>query len=372
MPSEQTISRMLPFFKDYWGTPTAPHQKGQELFPFMADFYKKIYALLGANEQDQFVLTSSGSEAVNQVIYSAYRNVTIPTGKNQFLTSEIDEASAIMAISHLEKTGCVGKSIKVDASGMVTAAGVADALSPRTALVSLSWANGLTGVIQPVSEIAALCRQRGIQLHLDATHVLGKLLFDLDEIKPDYITFNGEQLHGPKGTGGLYIRQGVRASPLIAGGSEQAGLRAGNLNLPALAGLACAAQEAADSLDLLCTETARLRSKLETGIQRGFAKAQICFQDQERLPHCTTVLFPGIANEALLFLLNRKKLCASIGGGNFQQLALMLAAAGIPENLAHSAVSFSLSRYTTDEEIDRAIEIVVESAKALNQISEKI
>lgn len=371
-PSEKAVSHMLPFLTDYWGTPTAPHLKGQELFPYLVECYQSLYALLRANENDQIILTSSGAEAVNHVISSVYRDVTLPTGKNQYLTSVIDEAPAIMAMGQLEKFGCVSKSVFIDQGGKINRQTLSDAISPRTALVSLSWANGLTGVIQPIAEIAEICQQRGIRLHLDATHVLGKLFFELNDIKADYITFNGTQIHGPTGTGVLYIKQGIRCSPFIAGGSDQAGLRAGHLNMPGLAGLAGAAEEALDSLDLLCTETARLRNKLEGGIKRLYPQTEVCFKGQERLPHCTTLLFPGIANEALLFLLNRKKICATIGGGNFQQLALILAAAGIDDTLAHSAISFSLSRYTTDEEIDRAIDIIGQSAQELASISKKI
>jgi cysteine desulfurase len=371
-PSEKAISAMMPYWTTYWGIPTTPHQKGQELYPALADYYKTLYAFIGAKENDQVILTSSGAEAVNHVIFSAYRDVTLPTGKNQFLTSKVDEASAMMAISRLEPFGCVGKMIEVNQQGIVTAAALADCLSPRTALVSLSWANGLTGVIQPIAEIAKLCKQRGIRLHLDATHVLGKLFYELEELSPDYLTFNGDQLHAPKGTGILYVKQGVVCSPFIFGSADQGGMRAGGLNMPGLAGLATAAQEALDSRDLLCTETARLRNQLERGILKGFPRAQVCFQAQERLPHCTTILFPGIANEALLFILNRRGVCASIGGGNFQQLGLMLVAAGIEENLAHSAVSFSLSRYTTEEEIERAIQIIVDSAQMLARLSEHI
>lgn len=360
---------MLPFLTDYWGTPTAAHFKGQELYPYMTEHYQTLYKLLGANENDQIIFTSSGAEAVNHVISSVYRDITIPTGKNQFLTSIIDEAPAIMAIGQLEKMGCISKSILIDQNGKVNRQTLSDALSPRTALVSLSWANGLTGVIQPIAEIAEICQQRGIRLHLDATHVLGKILFELNEIKADYITFNGTQLHAPNGTGALYIKQGIKCSPFIAGGSDQAGLRAGHLNMSGLAGLACAAEEALESLDLICTETARLRNKLETGLKAIYPIAEICYRNQERLPHCTTILFPGIANEALLFLLNRQKICASIGGGNFQQLALMLSSAGLKDNLAHSAIAFSLSRYTTDEEIDRAIELIGFSAQQLARIS---
>ncbi len=371
-PSAQAITQMMPYLTERWGLPSAPHQKGQELFPALKEYYKMLYSFLGAEEADQFVLTSSGAEAVNHVISSVYRDTTLPTGKNQFITSNVDEAPALMAMSRLEPVGCVAKMVEVDSHGLVTAEAVAEAISPRTALVSLSWANGLTGVIQPVAEIAELCRQRGIRLHLDATHVLGKLFYELEDIKPDFITFNGDQLHAPKGTGGLYIRQGIKSSPFIAGGSDQAGLRAGGLNMAALAALAYASQEALECRDLICTETARLKYKLETGIIKAYPEAKICFKDQERLPHCTTLVFPGIASEALLYGLNRKGVYACIGGGSFQQLGLLLIASGMEENLAYSAISFSLSRYTTEAEIDRAIELIADSARTLAKTSRRL
>lgn len=371
-PSQRAISRMMPFFTDMWGTPSAPHQKGQELYPALADSFRSLYTFLGAKESDQFVFTSSGAEAVNHVISAVYRDVTLPTGKNQFLTSAVDEAPAILAAGRLDQLGCISKMIEVNAQGLTTAETLASAFSPRTALVSLSWANGLTGVIQPLAEIVTLCQQRGILLHLDATHVLGKLFYELEDIEADFITFNGDQLHAPKGTGGLYIKQGVRCSPLIVGGSDQAGQRAGSFNMPGLVGLAAAAQEALEHRDYLGTEIARLRDKLESGILAAIPQAVIFFRDQERLPHCSAMGFPGIANEALLFSLNRKGIYASMGGGNFQQLGLLLASCKIEESLAHSAISFSLSRYTTEEEIDRAIPLIAEAVQSLLKMSKII
>lgn len=371
-PSEKAISAMMPFLTTKWGIPSMPHQKGQELYPALADFYQTLYSFLGAKNDDQVILTSSGAEAINHVIFSSYREITLTTGKNHFLTFKTDEASSMMAISRLEPFGCIGNLIEVNAHGIVTPELVADSLSPRTALVSLSWANGMTGVIQPVAEIAQLCRQRGVRLHLDATHVLGKLYFELEETEVDFITFNGDQLHAPKGTGVLYVKQGVPCAPFIFGSADQGGMRAGGLNMAGLAALACAAQEALDARDLVCTETARLRDQLERGVMHGFPSARVCFKNEERLPHCTALLFPGIANEALLFALNRKGVYASIGGGNFQQLALLLAASGIEETLAHSAVSFSLSRYTTEDEIDRAIATIVDCATQLALLSKHL
>lgn len=371
-PSTQTLSKMLPYFTDMWGSPYAPHNMGQELMPALEENYKAIYTLLGAKDTDDFVFTSSGAEAINQVILSAYQCITLPTGKNQFITSQIDEAPTIMANERLEQFGCVNKLVNADPTGQISAHTISEAITPRTALVSLSWANGLTGVINPVGEISSLLQERGILFHLDASHILGKLFYEIEDIGAQFITFNGDNIHAPKGTGGLYIQGGIKCSPLIIGGMEQGGYRAGSLNVPGLVGLGSAAKESLDARDLLCTEVARLRNKLEEGIKEGFADAVLFFQNQERLPHCCVIGFPGIANEAMLYALNRKEVYASIGGGFFQQIGLILKASGIEETLAHSSVSFSLSRETTEDEIDRAIRIITETAHKLRKMSFKL
>jgi cysteine desulfurase len=368
-PSQKAVSKMLTFFSDFWGNPSQPHQKGQELYPYLLESYKAIYAMLGAHDKDSFVFTSSGAEAVNHVILGAYHDITRYTGKNHFITSNIDEAPAIMSIGRLEPLSCVGKMVSANPKGSISLETIIEAITPRTALISLSWANGLTGVINPVSEIAQLCKERGILLHLDATHVLGKLFYELEEVGASFITFNGDHLHAPKGTGGLWIKEGVKCSPLIVGGIEQAGSRAGSYNIAGLAALGEASNELVDARDLLCTEVARLRNKLEEGIKENYPEAMIFFKEEERLPHCTAIAFPGLANEALLFALNRKGIYASIGGGSLQQIGLILAASGIEETIAHSAISFSLSRETTEEEIDMAIEVIADCAKKMRKIS---
>jgi len=368
-PSEMAVSRMISFLTDHWGIPSAPHQKGQELFPAIEESYKKIYALVGAKDSDQFVLTSSGAEAINQVFHTAYREITLPTGKNQFLTSIIDEAPSLMASERLEPLGCISKLVPVNDQGIITPEILTSMLSPRTALLSLTWANGLTGVIQPLKEIAAICRLRGVKLHLDATHLLGKLDFTFEESGADFLTFNGDQLHAPRGIGGLFIRQGVKASSLIAGGLEQAGLRAGPLNVAHLVALGQASSEAVEQRDYLCTEIARLRDKLEKGVKQQIPTLLFPFEKSERLPNISLMVFPGVHQEALLFLLNRKRVCASMGGGSFQQLSLILEACKASADFTHSALSFSLSRYTQESEIDRAIALIVESVQTLTALS---
>jgi cysteine desulfurase len=363
---------MFAFLTDTWGSSIAPHRMGQELYHSLEESYKALYALLGAKKEDTLVFTSSGAEAINQVFISVYLEETRNKGKNQYIVSQTDEAPIQMSVSRLQQMGCVGKYIKPDALGKISVEAIADAITPRTALVSLSWANGLTGVINPVADIAHLCKSRGIKLHLDATHVLGKLYYDLADIDADFISFNGSHLHAPQGTGGLWIKAGVSCTPLIIGSAEQAGYRAGNINMPAFVAMGHAAREALETRDLFCMETARLRDRLERGIAQGWPEATVLFKDSDRLPHCCTLTFPGIANEALLFALSRQELFGSIGGGSFPQLSLILQASDIPPILAHTALSVSLSRETLEEEIDRATYLIIETARRLRRLSTQL
>lgn len=364
-PSERAVSAMMPYLTDQWGTPSAPHRMGEELHTPIRKSYEQIYALLGAPHSDDFVFTSSGAEAINHVIFSVYRDIALPTGKTQFITASTDEAPAIMAIGRLEEQGAVGKMVEPDERGQITAEAIGDAITPRTALVSLSWANGLTGVVHPVGEIASLCQERGILFHLDATHVLGKLFYELDDVGADFITFNGDHLHAPKGTGGLYIKKATPCSPFILGGIEQGGYRAGSYNVPGLIALGEASQEALDARDLMCTEVARLKNRFEEGVKEGISGAQVLFQNSERLPHVTAIAFPNCVNEALLYALNQKGVYASIGGGSFQQIALLAKQDPI---LAQTVISFSLSRETTEEEIEKAIALIVETVQEMQKL----
>lgn len=367
--SEKTVSKMLPFFYERWASPSSPYAMGQELHPAIEESLRSIYALLGAKETEGFVFTSSGAEAINHVFQAVYHDVTRLTGKNQFVTSCIEEAPAMMAIGRLEEWTCVGKMLQANPYGQISSDAVMDMITPRTALVSLSWANGLTGVVNPIANISTVCQEKGVLFHVDATHVLGKLFFQLEDIKPTFMTFNGDHLHAPKGTGGLYIKEGVKCSSFILGGMDQGGRRAGVLNVPALVGLGEASREVLDARDLMCTEVARLRDLFEAEITSQIKDSQIFFQEQERLPHITAIAFPGIANEALLYALNRKGVYATIGGGNYQQIGLLLMASGINETQAHSALSFSFSRETSEDDVLRAVDIIKECATKLRKVS---
>lgn len=371
-PSPSAVKQMTPFFSQMWGNPSSPHSMGSDLLPYMENAYQSLYKLLEVDDAHSFIFTSSGAESINHTISSVYRDFASQTGKNQFITSNTDEAPSLMAITQLESLGGIRKIAKANKEGYVTADAISDMISPRTILVSLSWANGLTGVINPIEEISKVCKKHGILLHLDATHVLGKLYCNFEEIDAQYITFNGNQLHAPQGTGALCMKKKYSLSPFIAGGNEQASLRGGSTNVAGLIALGEACREAIKHREFMCTEIARLRNKFEKLLLNGIPNSIICFQNSERLPNCTTIAFPGANNDALLYLLNKRGILASIGGSHFQKISNILCASGFNKTLSHCAVSFSLSRDTTEEEIDQASNIIIETVTQLQKISQKI
>lgn len=368
-PSDRAISQLLPYLTDYWGHPLAPHRFGERLYPSIEESYRSIYKLLGAAPEDTIIFTSSGAEAVNQAIFSVYLQDMIKGGRTQFVTTAIEEAPALMAIGRLEEMGAKVKIAQPNSEGIVDAQAIGDQLSARTAMVSLSFANGMTGIIQPIQEIAMLCKERGVYLHVDLSHVIGKLKINLAELGVDFASMEGSLFHAPRGIGALFVRQGVELAALIAGGMEQGGYRAGCPNLPLMVAIAQAAKEALETNDLFCTEIARLRSKLEQGVLNAYPDAKILFPESLKLPHITVIAFPGIVNEAMLYRLNQANICASIGGGSAQQLSLILKSCKVEPMLALSAVHFSLSRETKEEEVDQAIVLISDIAKELRSLS---
>lgn len=368
-PSAEAISRMLLFHTEKWGVPSQPHQMGQEVVLPLEEAYRSIYRLLGAKDQDTVVLTSSGAEAINQAIFSTYQEVTLPQGKNHIISTAIDEAPSMMSMHRLESLGCALTQLKPNQQGIIAPKSLVEAITPRTALFSIPWASGLTGVVQPILELAKICKLRSVRLLVDATHALGKIYFDLKDLSIDMMAFNGDQIHAPKAAGGLYVREGVFLTPFIAGGMEQAGLRAGTVNVPGIVGLGVAAKQALEARDYIGTEVARIRMHFENEVMRRIPTAKILFGYEERVPHITAISFPGVLNEALLFALNRRGIFASIGGGSQQQLTYYLHHCHVEPRLAQSALSFSLSRETTEEQVERAAGALEVSYMKLRKVS---
>lgn len=355
-PSSESVSKMLNFYTDKWGVTTQPHKMGQELFPPYTEALKSVYLLLGASEQDAIVMTSSGAQAINHAILSTYQDVSLNEGKNHFITLVTEEAPLLMSFHQLNVLGAVTTLLKPNHEGLITPQQLIEAITPRTCMVALSWANGLTGTIQPIMEIAKICHLRGIRLLVEGSHVLGKHFFALKEYTIDFFSFSGDLLHAPKGTGGLYIKQGIKFSPEP-------------INVPAVVGLGVAAKQMLEARDYFCTEVARLEFEFVKEVLNRLPQAKRLFDDSLKVTGIVTLSFPGIINEALLFALNQKNVFASIGGGSAPILSYYLKTCGFEPAIAESAISFSLSRETTEEEIIEAVNAIEEAVTALGKVS---
>lgn len=360
-PSSGAVDSLLSFYREKWGAVTSPHQMGQEPLFFLSQHLDTILQELGASKEDQFHFCHSGAEAINAVLFSHYLEEVREAGRNHILTTNVEEAPILLSLKRLEKFHCVEKILSVNAQGQITRAMVEEGIKPRTSLLSLSWANRLTGVIHPIADIAEVCREKGIRLHVDASAVIGKLFFHFEDLGIDYLSFDGSVIHAPQGTGGVLVKGGLTFHPLVAGDP--------NLHAGGVSALAKALSESSDHFDHLNLETARLRDQLESGVQRGVADAVVLFKEVERLPNCTVIAFPGVESDALLYLLNRKGVYASMGGGQTQKLFHVLTASGVDPLMAHCALSFSLSHETTEEEISYAVQTIVDCALQLKQCS---
>jgi cysteine desulfurase len=317
---------------------------------------RPLYDLCGAQSNDVFVFTSSGAEAINQVFWSVFLEKARKEGKCHIIISCIEDAPTMQCAKRLEELGCFIKIIPVTPNGQIDLERLKEAINPRTALISVTMAHGLTGVIQPVEEIAAVAKEKKILLHFDATYAVGKYPFSFEG---DYLTFSGDRIHAAKNTGALFAKEGAPLVPFILGGT---GLRGGALDQASLASLAAAAHHASLYLDSMCVETARLRDSFENQLQ-----GKALFTDTLRLPNTTVVRFSRVHQEALLYFLHRKELYATIGGSYAQYLSRVLTASNVPD--AESAISFALSRMNTERELNDAAALINRVVSELQHIA---
>jgi cysteine desulfurase len=353
-PCSAALERMNPYLLEHWGASFSPHRMGQELIAALDSRYQMIYDLVGAKETDQFVFTSSGAEAINQVFWSVFIEKARKEGKCHIIISSLEDAPTMQCAKRLEELGCTIKIAPANELGQIDVEKLAELINPRTALISVTMAHGLTGVIQPVEEIIRIAQEKKVLLHLDATYALGKYSFTLES---DYLTFSGDRIHSVKGSGGLFAKEGAPLVPFILGGNEQGSLRGGSFDVPSFMALSAAAQQTLLYLDMMALEVVRLRDLFESSIN-----GTVLYKDSPRLPNTTTIVFEKVHQEALLYFLNRKGVYATIGGAYASHLS----------RIHESAISFSLSRMTTEEEVLKAAQIINEALLQLQAISEDI
>ena len=364
----EVLEAMLPFFKDMYGNASSMHSFGGQVGKHIAAAREQIAELLGAMP-DEILFTSCGTESDNTAVISA---IETQPEKKHFITTRVEHAAMLAMGDYLEKKGYDVTYLSVDSKGQLDLAELEAAIRPDTALVSIMFANNETGTVFPIAEIAEIVKSRGVLLHVDAVQAVGKEIIDLKKLPIDFLALSGHKLHAPKGIGVLYIRRGTRFRPFLRGGHQERGRRAGTENSPYIIGLGKACELAGKNIAQERTEGARLRDMLEQGIVSQIPNSIVNGDREHRLPNTTSIAFEAVEGEAILLMLDQFGICASSGSactsGSLEP-SHVLRAMGVPFTYAHGSVRFSLSRYSTEEEVKKVIEVTPKIIENLRAIS---
>ncbi|MDI6746492.1 MAG: cysteine desulfurase NifS [Rhodocyclaceae bacterium] len=363
------VSAMLPFFTEQFGNPSSMHSFGNKVGFALKEARAKVQALLGAEHDSEIVFSSCGTESDSTAILSALR---AQPERNQVITTAVEHPAILTLCEYLEKEGYAVTRLGVDRRGRLDMDEYKAALGPRTAIVSAMWANNESGTIFPVEQMAEMAHAAGAQFHTDAVQAVGKIAIDLKQTRIDMLSLSGHKLHAPKGVGVLYLRRGTRYRPLLRGGHQERGRRAGTENAASIVGLGVACEQAMQHMAYENTEVKRLRDRLEAGILAQVPRSFPTGDVTNRLPNTSNIAFEFIEGEAILLLLNKAGIAASSGSactsGSLEPSHVMRAM-GIPYTAAHGTTRFSLSRYNTEAEIDRVIAAVPPIIAQLRRIS---
>ena len=367
--SDTAIKAMIPYMNEIYGNPSSLHSVGQEANEALQNARERIAKLLGC-EPKEITFTSGGSEADNQAIISA-ATLGEKKGKKHIVSTAFEHHAVLHTLEKLEKEGFEITLLDVHENGLVTAKQVADAVREDTCLVTVMYANNEIGTIQPIAEIGAVCREKGVLFHTDAVQAVGHLHINVKEQNIDMLSLSAHKFHGPKGVGVLYARKGIPLTTLIEGGAQERGKRAGTENIPAIMGMAAALEEACAKIDENAVKLTALRDKLIVGLSE-IPHSVLNGDLEHRLPSNVSFCFEGIEGESLLLLLDDKGICASSGSactsGSLDPSHVLLAI-GRVHDIAHGSLRLSLSEENTEEEIDYTIKAVKEVVEYLRGIS---
>lgn len=366
---EEVVQAMLPFFTEQFGNPSSLHSFGNQVGMALKKARQSVQKLLGAEHDSEIVFTSCGTEADSTAILSALK---AQPERKTIITTVVEHPAILSLCDYLASEGYTVHKLAVDKKGRLDLDHYASLLTDDVAIVSVMWANNETGTLFPVLEMAQMADDAGIMFHTDAVQAVGKVPMNLQDTAIHMLSVSGHKLHAPKGIGVLYLRRGTRFRPLLRGGHQERGRRAGTENAASIVGLGVAAERALAFMEHENTEVARLRDKLEAGVLAAVPYAFVTGDPDNRLPNTANIAFEYIEGEAILLLLNKVGIAASSGSactsGSLEPSHVMRAM-DIPYTAAHGTVRFSLSRYTTEEEIDRVIAAVPPIVAQLRKLS---
>lgn len=366
---EAAINAMLNCMKETWGNPSSLYGLGQKAKEVLEDAREQIAVCIGALP-GEITFTSGGSEADNQAIRSAALSGA-RKGKRHIISTAIEHHAVLHTLKKLESEGFEIELLPVDELGMVTARQVSDAIREDTALVTIMYANNEIGTLLPVSEIGAVCREKGVVFHTDAVQAAGHLLIDVRAQNIDMLSLSAHKFHGPKGIGVLYARRGIPLVNLIEGGAQERGRRAGTENVPAVAGMAAALKESCTHMEENAARVSTLREQLIAGLSR-IPHSVLNGDPRNRLPGNVNFCFEGIEGESLLLLLDDRGICASSGSactsGSLAPSHVLLAV-GQPHEIAHGSLRLSLSGENTEDDVNEILKAVPDIVAYLRNMS---
>lgn len=358
MVAPEVVDAMLPYFSNKYGNPSSIYDMAHNANDAVKKSREIIADFLGAADSKEIIFTSCGSESANMAIKGT---LDVKKNKKHIITTRVEHPCVLNLYKDLEKRGYRVTWVDVDSNGDLDISRLLEAVCEDTALVSVMMANNETGVIYPVDKISEAVKMKNpeTKVFVDAVQAAGKIPINVKDTKIDMLGISGHKFHAPKGVGALYIRTGTMISPLIVGGHQERGKRAGTENVPYIAAMARAAQLAKEALEDENTRVKALRDKLEKGILSNIKNAVLNSKSKNRVPNTTNIGFQYIEGELILLHMNDEGICASSGSactsGSLEP-SHVLRAQGVPFTSLHGSIRFSLSRYTTEQDIDYTLE----------------
>lgn len=365
----EVLEVMLRYYREDFGNPSSVHRYGRRARVAIDDTRDGVADMLGVPASAIF-FSSGGTEANNTILTGV---ATALKGRGRHLvTSQIEHPAVLDTCAYLAQQGYTVTYVPVDAHGVVAPEAVRDALTDTTILVSIMYANNETGVIQPIADIARLVRERGIAMHTDAVQAFGKMPLRVDELGVDFLSFSGHKLYAPKGIGGWYARPGLALHPLLHGGHQERGMRAGTEHVAGIAAFGKACALAASDMRQEWERQQQLQQRLEHGLQEYIADVRIQGGEAPRLPNTTNIAFAGVEGETLMMSLDLQGVAISTGSacssGSLEP-SHVLRAMGVPESYVSGALRFSLGRGTTLADIEYVLDMlpsIVQNTRALS------
>jgi len=360
---------MLPYFTDTFGNPSSIYSCGQEARGTIEEARTKVAELIGARSEE-IIFTSGGTEADNFALKGiAYAN---ENKGNHIITTSIEHHAVTEVCKFLERRGFRITYLPVDEYGLVAPQDVKKAITDKTILISVMHANNEVGTVEPVGEIGKIAKEAGVYFHSDAVQTVGHIPVNVDELKVDLLSISAHKLYGPKGVGALYVRKGIELFPLIHGGAQEKGRRAGTENVPAIVGLGKAVEIARQTMDKEAERLSYLRDKLIEGLVERIDHIRLNGHPGRRLPNNVNVSVDFVEGESMLLNLDLEGICASTGSACSSaslEPSHVLLALGLPPEQAHGSLRFTSGRENTEEDVERVLEVLPRIVAKLRAMS---